>query len=228
LGLAAVAALLGWVLLAAGPVSESASPAKVVSLDLTATLLESRDLLVEVEIVLDTHPTTGIPLSVLLHGDSTLRDVVAVIGETETPVELVGQGLWRLGNLPAPAAGERALLRYRVGNEMPDSGGRLTIRVPVLAPTLDPIAAPEVFSARVTLPSRFGVIETFPTDLRVTQGNRTLVTGSLPVVPRFITIDATTARPPLLPMHRLADLLTVFVLIVALAFGWRHLKALTP
>ena len=221
------AALLGWVLLAAGPVGESASSPRVVSLELAATLLEPRDLMVEVEIVLTDPSTDSIPLSVLLDGDSTLEDVVAVVGDTETPLDLVGPGPWRLADLPAPASGEPALLRYRVRNGAPDSGDQWIIKVPVLAPLLEPIAAPEVFSARVVLPSRLGVIETFPTDLRVIQGNEeTQVIGSLPVVPRFVAVAATAARPPLLPVHRLADLLTVLVLVVALAFGWRHLKGL--
>lgn len=118
-------------------------------------------------------------------------------------------------------------LTYQVVQESVQSGAGFDLVLPVLMVDWDPEdSREELFTAELSLPASYGVVEMFPTvPVEVQEAEAAnLHILSLPVVPSFVRLRGREGDRPFLTFGRLVDLGVGLVLFFLAAFGWRRMR----
>ena len=123
--------------------------------------------------------------------------------------------------------GDSLILLYAVRDDTGAAGERRSVRIPVvLVESEPPASAPDVFSARITVPDGWSVLGGFPSGLSIAPSfEGTLVEASLPVLPRTIDLDLTRGDLGLLGRTSPLEAGAMLLIVCAGAWGWRRLTA---
>ena len=113
-------------------------------------------------------------------------------------------------------------LSYRVDAAVVEQDGRLRARIPVLTGPPGAPGADGRFTARLRLPEGWTVSEGFPSGLRRDDDGSWSV--GLQVTPSMVGFRGRTDGTWRLSVPLVVDLMTVLVLLVFSAVGWRHLS----
>lgn len=200
-------------------IAAAAGAQEVVSARLTATVASgSPSVDVRIEYTVDGRPDGAVRLEALGLGAAEVERVeVEGIGLVALEPE---SGAMRMAAVDVPTSG-RLVVRYRVPAAVEIDGPEVRVRLPVVVLDLPPATAGgAVFETTVEIPPEWSVSGTFPTVL-AREGDA--LTGSLAVVPSFLSVGTRTDgawRPGLAPVF---DALALLVLLGVGVLGWRHL-----
>ena len=117
----------------------------------------------------------------------------------------------------------RVALTYRIETATRFDGGALRARIPVATVSLPSAAdSGDVFHARIRVPTDWVVVEGFPTGLIEVEPD--VFMTDLPVVPSMVSLRGRSDGAWRPGVKLLIDLLTLAILLVVGAVGWRHLR----